>query len=194
MDSTTNGSENQDDAYTNLDLDTAEEMVIAAGKPELAKALRYQAQGVRNLVQGEWGGAFVKTLENIMDTRVISVLTSVQQRLDQQYDIVQQLLAMQKASDKTAKQALSVAKAGAARLKKLEMGQKKYNTRLDDVIKRLEADEERLDKKRERIDRLEFEVGELKAWVTGLPTPEESKRLITLLERIAAERGGDANG
>lgn len=108
-----------DEPYTNLDLDTAEEMLIVAGKPELAKALRYQAQGVRNLVQGEWGTSFVNALENIMDTRVISVLTSVQQRLDQQIELVQQVLTTAREAKEIAQQALVVSKAGTRGLGKL---------------------------------------------------------------------------
>jgi len=110
-----------DEPYTNLDLDTADELLIAAGRPELAKALRYQTQGVRNLVQGEWGQSFVNTLENLMDTRVVSVLTSVQLRLDEQIGIVQQLVTMVREANATAHEALTVAKAGAARLGKSEM-------------------------------------------------------------------------
>lgn len=59
--------------------------------------------------------------------------------------------------------------------KKLEVGQSALN--------------ERLDSKRLRIEALELDVKELKAWVTGLPTPDESRRLIALLEQLAAERG-----
>ena len=54
------------ETYSNLDLETAERMVIAAGKPELAPALRAHADGVRNLVQGEWGKSFVGSLENLL--------------------------------------------------------------------------------------------------------------------------------
>ena len=60
----------ENDPYTNLDLDTAEQMLIAAGKPELAMALRHQAQGVRNLVQGEWGMSFVTALESVVAKHV----------------------------------------------------------------------------------------------------------------------------
>ena len=65
------------DPYTNLDLDTAEELLIAAGRPELAAALRYQAQGVRNLVQGEWGQSFIASLEGLL-TRHIQPLADGQ--------------------------------------------------------------------------------------------------------------------
>jgi predicted RNase H-like nuclease (RuvC/YqgF family) len=52
--------------------------------------------------------------------QVVKALASVQQTLDQQHDLVQQILVSQKNSEKTAKQALTVAKAGAARLGKLD--------------------------------------------------------------------------
>jgi hypothetical protein len=132
-----------DEEYTNLDLDTAEELLIAAGKRELAVALRYQAQGVRNLVQGEWGRSFVGALENIMDTRVVNVLASVQQQLDQQIALAQQILTTAKDAQKTARQALSVSKAGAARLGKLE-----------DRMDASEADRADLRARLERIERI----------------------------------------
>jgi hypothetical protein len=132
-----------DEEYTNLDLDTAEELLIAAGKRELAVALRYQAQGVRNLVQGEWGRSFVGALENIMDTRVVNVLASVQQQLDQQIALAQQILTTAKDAQKTARQALSVSKAGAARLGKLE-----------DRMDASESDRADLRARLERIERI----------------------------------------
>jgi len=52
--------------YTNLDLDTAEALLRAAGKAELAEALNYHANGVRNLVQGVWGSSFVNSLEMLL--------------------------------------------------------------------------------------------------------------------------------
>lgn len=139
-----------DEPYTNLDLDTAEEMLIGAGRPELAKALRYQAQGVRNLVQGEWGRSFVGALENIMDTRVISVLTSVQQRLDEQIGLVQQLITMVRDANATAHEALSVSKAGAARLGKLEKDVRLLGKRTDDS----DADRAQLNKRLANIEQL----------------------------------------
>lgn len=194
-----------DEAYTNLDLDTAEEMVIAAGKPELAKALRFQAQGVRNLVQGEWGGAFVKTLENIMDTRVISVLTTVQQQLDQQIDLAQQILGMVKTADKTAKEALTVAKAGAARLGKfqqdldgLHAGQKRISGEVKELRDKIEAGEQRLDRKREELDGIQQRLNDLDAFKADVEariarslSEDEVREFTVLLRQIAAERGGD---
>lgn len=59
-----------DDEYTNLDLETAEGLLYAAGKPELAKALHHHAHGVRNLVQGEWGRSFVNSLDDILGKHV----------------------------------------------------------------------------------------------------------------------------
>ncbi len=112
------------DDYTNLDLDTADELLVAAGRPELAKALRHQTQGVRNLVQGVWGQSFVATLDNIMDTRVVSVLASVQARLDEQIALVQQMIIMTREANATAHEALTVAKVGAAHIKKVQADMK----------------------------------------------------------------------
>jgi hypothetical protein len=80
--------------YTNFDLDTADELLVAAGYPSIAKALRHQTQGNRNLIQGEWGSRVVEAFENILQARVVAVLTSVQQRLDEQIGLVQQLITM----------------------------------------------------------------------------------------------------
>jgi PAS domain S-box-containing protein len=49
----------------------------------------------------------------------LAVLASIQQRLDQQVDLVQQLITMQRESNATANEALTVAKADAARLGKI---------------------------------------------------------------------------
>lgn len=59
-----------DEPYTNLDLQTAEDLLRAAGKPELAEALSHHAYGVRNLVQGEWGRSFVASLESILGRHI----------------------------------------------------------------------------------------------------------------------------
>lgn len=58
-------TENNDE-YTNLDLDTAEEMLIAAGNTELAQALRFQTQGVRNMMQTALVPSFQKAVEDIL--------------------------------------------------------------------------------------------------------------------------------
>jgi DNA repair exonuclease SbcCD ATPase subunit len=78
-----------------------------------------------------------------------------------------------------------------AELDKLILAAEDNGARLGKIEARLAADEQRLDSKRARIEALESDVQALKAWVTGLPTPEESRRLIALLEQLAAERTGD---
>jgi len=136
---------NGDEPYSNLDLDTAEELLIHAGKPELAKALRYQTQGIRNLVQGEWGSSFVNALENVMDTRVVSVLTSVQQRLDTQIGLVERVLV--------------ATKENARGLKKLTQRAHALETRMDSS----EADRLDLRQRLERIERIMAERPEQRA-------------------------------
>ncbi len=59
-----------EDEYTNLDLDTADELLVAAGHPSIAKALRLQTQANRNLVQGEWGKSFANSLDVILGKHV----------------------------------------------------------------------------------------------------------------------------
>lgn len=58
------------ESYTNLDLETAEQLLIAAGKIEMAQALHHHAHGIRNLVQGEWGRSFVASLEGLLTKHV----------------------------------------------------------------------------------------------------------------------------
>jgi hypothetical protein len=170
-----------DEAYTNLDLDTADELLIAAGRPELAKALRYQTQGVRNLVQGEWGRSFVNTLDNIMETRVVNVLASVQLRLDQQIELVQQILTAVREAQNTARQALSVSEAG-------QRGLKKANVRIGKVEKRVSA----LEDNNTRLDVLE-------ATIAARPALREAEYR-AIAERAAEEAirrleaRGDGNG
>ena len=136
--------------YTNLDLDTAEELLITAGKPELAKALRYQAQGVRNLVQGEWGLAFVGALESISKANTERILAEVATRLDEITSYVQQSVTIGRESkeialrsEKTALESLAVSKAGAAKLATLEKAVlvlKKGQTAFDQQTKQLTVD------------------------------------------------------
>lgn len=129
--------------YTNMDLDTADEILVAAGHPSIAKALRFQTQGNRNMIQGEWGQSFVNALDTIMEKRIVTQLTNVQISLDR-------ILGSVIAADKTAQQALTVAKAGAARLGKLSTEVKVVKKALDES-------------KRDRAD-LRREIAELKAW------------------------------
>ena len=70
-------TDEEEEAYTNLDLETAEAMVIAAGHPKLAPALMAHAQGVRNLVQGEWGKSFVTSLEDISARQTETIVAAV---------------------------------------------------------------------------------------------------------------------
>lgn len=49
-----------------LDLLTAQQLYIAAGQPEQARAAGFVIDAVRNTVQGEWGKSFVGSLENLL--------------------------------------------------------------------------------------------------------------------------------
>lgn len=70
-----------EEEYTNLDLETAEALVISAGHPKLAPALHAHAQGVRNLVQGEWGKSFVKSLEDMSERQTNAIVAAVKGEL-----------------------------------------------------------------------------------------------------------------
>ncbi len=52
--------------YTNLDLQTAEDLYVAAGHPEQAEAARYLTQGWRNMWQSEYGQTFLDAFERVM--------------------------------------------------------------------------------------------------------------------------------
>lgn len=126
--------------YTNADLDMADEMLVSAGFPAIAKALRFQTQGNRNLIQGTWGMQVVEAFQNILQVQVVAALATVQVTLDKQHDLVQQILTSQKNSEKIARQALSVAKAGQRGLKKLEQDVRALNARHGEQIAALAAD------------------------------------------------------
>jgi DNA repair ATPase RecN len=159
------------DEYTNLDLDTADELLVQAGHPSIAKALRYQTQGNRNLIQGEWGTKVVNAFENILQVHVVAALASVQQTLDQQRDLVQQILDSQKKSEKTANQALSVAKAGARGLGKI-------TTRVDAQADQIKEIIVRLDHKREVQQAHDARLRALEDSNTRLDALEAAVRLL----------------
>lgn len=71
-----------EEEYTNLDLETAEQLMFAAGKPELSKALHHHAHGVRNLVQGEWGKSFVNSLEDLLIKHIDPLAASQKETQD----------------------------------------------------------------------------------------------------------------
>lgn len=162
--------------YTNMDLATADELLVQAGYPAIAKALRFQTQGNRNLIQGEWGQKVVSAFENILQVHVVNALASVQRSLDEQHDMVERLLAMQKASDKNAKQALAVAKETGRGLKKLRDELMAQGQRLDAS----EADRRQLNQRISNIERL----------LEARPAQREIEHQ-AILDAIAAERGGD---
>ena len=145
------------DEYTNLDLDTADELLVASGHPEIAKALRFQTQGNRNLIQGEWGKSFVNALENIMDTRVVNVLTSVQQRLDEQIGLVERLIAMVQGANATAQEALTVSKENGRGLGKTNAQQSVHTKQIKAIVARIQA----LEDNNKRFDALEAEIRRL---------------------------------
>lgn len=186
-----------DEPYTNLDLDTAEALLISAGRPELAQALRYQAQGVRNLVQGEWGGAFVRTLENVMDTRVVNVLASVQQRLDQQIELVQQILTAHKETVRGLKKVQGQMRESQEDRRAIhtEVAEVKADMELmktviaADIQSRLEvleADRKEQEDERRRLEKIESLLSSLALRLgDALPTEEDQE----LSTKLRAERG-----
>lgn len=65
------------DRYTNADLDAAENKLVAAGHDGEAAALRQYTEGIRNLVQGEWGRSFVTALERLNDQQTQRIADAV---------------------------------------------------------------------------------------------------------------------
>lgn len=59
-----------DKQYTNADLESAENALIAAGAREQAKALRQYTEGIRNFVQGEFGQSFVDAFDRVVGKHV----------------------------------------------------------------------------------------------------------------------------
>lgn len=69
------GSESQQ--YTNADLDTAETLLIEAGQPAIAVALRRYTEGQRNMMQGVWGQSFIASLQSIIDKQTEAISQAV---------------------------------------------------------------------------------------------------------------------
>lgn len=152
--------------YKNLDLDTAQQIYIAAGHPEQARAASFVVEAVRNTVQGEWGKSFITSYEKTLAKHIAPleqsgqtterILGQVVQLLDEQRDVVKQILTSQRNSEKIARQALSASKAVAARLGKLSSDV----TALSSAMAESKADRADL---RERIDALTADIEVLKA-------------------------------
>lgn len=151
---------------SNYDLERAEQKVIAAGHVELADALYDYAQATRNFVMGDYGQQFVTAYETTLAKHIAPleqsgqtterILGQVVQLLDEQRDVVKQILASQRNSEKTARQALSASKAVAARLGKLSS----EVTALSSAMAESKADRADL---RGRIDALTADLEAIKA-------------------------------
>jgi len=120
--------------YTNLDLDTAESLLIAAGSPEQAKAMRHHTQGIRNFIQGEFGQSFVDAFERVMEKHI----TPLSEEIHGLRTDVQQSAAE-----------------SAARLGKLEEGQERLAGEVADLAGRMSASEADRKDMHHRLARLE---------------------------------------
>lgn len=67
-----------DKPYTNADLDAAEDRLVGLGRDGEAAALRHYTQGIRNLVQGEWGQSFLGALESISARQAQTIVGALQ--------------------------------------------------------------------------------------------------------------------
>lgn len=65
-----------------LDLETAQQLYIAAGQPEQARAAGFVIDAVRNTVQGEWGQSFVGSLEKLLITHIAPLVVSQKETQD----------------------------------------------------------------------------------------------------------------
>jgi hypothetical protein len=188
--------------YTNLDLDTAEELLVAAGQPEIAKALRLQTQGMRNMMQGEWGLAFMNALDTVLERRLQAyeenntlLLAGVNNSLQLLNTTVAEVLQI-------ARRALTVAEAGAARLGKLEedtavlkQGQDRISQEVSDLRDRHDGQiKDILD----RLDRKRHELDDIHAWQEMInearakyPEDEIRELIVFVRRKMAEEQAGD---
>ena len=66
--------------YTNLDLDTAEQLLLDAGRPDEAAALRRYSHGIRNMMQAAVVPGFVRTLEIVVSKQIGALTASIAER------------------------------------------------------------------------------------------------------------------
>jgi len=170
------------DDYTNLDLETAEELLRAAGKPELAEALGYHANGVRNLVQGEWGKSFVNSLEGLL-VRHIQPLVVGQG----------QLLAAQEESARGLKKLSEEFAAVIPRIERLEAqhdriisNQQTKSEQIDELATDVKRLQDLFDVRNERFQRFEQTLEDIKRQtLVDTLTLDERIRLVAANRRVA---------
>jgi chromosome segregation ATPase len=191
-----------------LDLDTAQRLYIAAGQPEQAKAAGFLIDAVRNTVQGEWGTAFVNSLEGMLVRHItplvegqketlsgIAALSVQFQTLAETVDGLQTAMHESQEDRRVIHEELAEVKsqlttyiAGSKRgeLEVLKAATAAHDTRLDLFEKKVAADiQTRLERDDTRLTSLEERGEELQAIRTEL---REARELLTAL----AERIGGA--
>lgn len=188
-----------DEAYTNLDLDTAEELLIAAGRPELAKALRYQAQGVRNLVQGEWGQSFVNTLDSMLALHLQPIakeMAALRSEVATRLGKLEKATALLKKGQQRISSEVNTLGEEVSELRGSHDAQNtRHEAQIREITDRLERKRERFDRDEERIEENERQIAELRQIITDrqIQRPIEYEQLAdAIVERLKARGdGGD---
>lgn len=67
--------------YTNADLDAAEHQLVSLGRQGEAEAFRQYTQGIRNLIQGEWGQSFLGALESLGERQAQTIVAALHQEV-----------------------------------------------------------------------------------------------------------------
>ncbi len=196
-----------DKSKKSLDLTTAQRLYIAAGLPEQAEAAGFVIDAVRNTVQGEWGTAFVNSLEGLLVKHIdplvegqkethsgIAALSGQFHTLAETVDGLQSAMRESQADRQAIHDELAGVKdqlttyiAGSKRgeLEALKVATAKHDTRLDVFEKKVAADiQNRLTRDDSRITSLEERGAELQAIRTELKEARE------LLAALAARLGG----
>lgn len=178
-----------DEPYINLDLDTAEKLLFAAGKPELAKALHFHANGVRNLVQGEWGQSFVNSLEGLLSRHIEPLVEG-------QKETHSGIAALSGQFRALAEDVTRLDKRDAAQYAETQRLFRESQARQEQLAKELGAirksfEEYRAGSRRDEVDQLLAFKSDIEARIARALPEDETQQLIGLLRQIAAERGGD---
>jgi hypothetical protein len=196
-----------DKSYTNLDLDTAESMLVGSGNPEQAKAMRYYTQGMRNFIQGEFGQSFVDAFERVMVRHIGPLTTEIgglrgdtaalQAEFRDGLRRVQTTVStLAEAVDGLRLHYDELDKRDAAQYKETQRLFRESKERQERLTKELAAlrtsfEEYTAGSRRGDVDELLAFKADVEGRIARALPEDETQQLIALLRQIRAERGGD---
>jgi hypothetical protein len=196
-----------DKPYTNLDLDTAESLLIAAGSPEQAKAMRHYTEGWRNYIQGEFGQSFVDAFERVMIQQITPLAREIGGLRGDTAALQAEFrsgLSSVQATVSTLAEAVSglqlhydeLDKRDAAQYKETQRLFRESKQRQERLTQELEALRESFEKytagsRRGDVDELLAFKKDVEGRIARSLPEDETQQLIALLRQIRAERGGD---